>query len=81
MGKLASSDIPEEQINLINDLECKETEFVRLKRHEICGDDFELLTVFDNKAFGQVRQHMQKSSSFEHSFQYIIQQALHMLQQ
>lgn len=44
--KLASSDVPkEEQINLIKDLERKETEFMRLKRHKICVDDFELLTI------------------------------------
>lgn len=41
--QLASSDVPEEeQINLLKDLERKETEFMRLKRNKICVDDFEL---------------------------------------
>lgn len=54
--KLASSDVPkEEQINLIKDLERKETEFIRLKRHKICVDDFELLTIIGRGAFGEVR--------------------------
>lgn len=54
--KLASSDVPqEEQINLIKDLERKETEFMRLKRHKICVDDFELLTIIGRGAFGEVR--------------------------
>lgn len=54
--KLASSDVPkEEQVNLIKDLERKETEFMRLKRHKICVDDFELLTIIGRGAFGEVR--------------------------
>ena len=54
--KLASSDVPkEEQINLIKDLERKETEFMRLKRHKICVDDFELLTIIGRGAFGEVK--------------------------
>ncbi|KVH88255.1 AGC-kinase, C-terminal [Cynara cardunculus var. scolymus] len=53
--KLASSDVPkEEQINLIKDLERKETEFMRLKRNKICVDDFELLTIIGRGAFGEV---------------------------
>ena len=53
--KLASSDVPQEvQINLIKDLERKETEFMRLKRHKICVDDFELLTIIGRGAFGEV---------------------------
>ena len=53
--KLASSDVPEDvQINLIKDLERKETEFMRLKRHKICVDDFELLTIIGRGAFGEV---------------------------
>lgn len=53
--KLASSDVPqEEQINLIKDLERKETEFMRLKRHKICVDDFDLLTIIGRGAFGEV---------------------------
>lgn len=53
--KLASSDVPEEeQINLLKDLELKETEYMRLKRHKICVDDFELLTIIGRGAFGEV---------------------------
>ncbi|XP_011100578.1 serine/threonine-protein kinase tricorner [Sesamum indicum] len=54
--KLASSDVPkEEQMNLIKDLERKETEFMRLRRNKICVDDFELLTIIGRGAFGEVR--------------------------
>lgn len=53
--KLATSDVPkEEQINLIKDLERKETEYMRLKRNKICVDDFELLTIIGRGAFGEV---------------------------
>ena len=44
----------EEKINLLKDLERKETEFMRLKRHKICADDFELLTIIGRGAFGEV---------------------------
>ncbi|KAF5936370.1 hypothetical protein HYC85_027499 [Camellia sinensis] len=61
--KLASSDVPkEEQINLIKDLERKETEFMRLKRHKICVDDFELLTIIGRGAFGEVQLCREKKS-------------------
>lgn len=61
--KLASSDVPqEEQINLIKDLERKETEFMRLKRHKICVDDFELLTIIGRGAYGEVRLCREKKS-------------------
>ncbi|KAL3586788.1 hypothetical protein D5086_013655 [Populus alba] len=61
--KLASSDVPkEEQMNLIKDLERKETEFMRLKRHKICVDDFELLTIIGRGAFGEVRLCREKKS-------------------
>lgn len=53
--KLASSHVPEdEQINLLKDLEHKETEYMRLKRHKICVDDFDLLTIIGRGAFGEV---------------------------
>ncbi|XP_058086893.1 uncharacterized protein LOC131233980 isoform X3 [Magnolia sinica] len=62
--KLASSDVPkEEKINLIKDLERKETEFMRLKRHKICVDDFDPLTIIGRGAFGEVRLCREKSSS------------------
>jgi hypothetical protein len=44
----------EERVNLIKDLERKETEYMRLKRHKICVDDFELLTIIGRGAFGEV---------------------------
>lgn len=54
--KLASSDVPEEeQINILKDLERKETEYMRLKRHKISVDDFDLLTIIGRGAFGEVR--------------------------
>lgn len=54
--KLASSDVPsEERLNLIKDLERKETEYMRLKRNKICVNDFELLTIIGRGAFGEVR--------------------------
>ncbi|GAU31297.1 hypothetical protein TSUD_315060 [Trifolium subterraneum] len=61
--KLASSDVPtEERLNLIKDLERKETEYMRLKRHKICVDDFELLTIIGRGAFGEVRLCREKKS-------------------
>lgn len=53
---LASSDVSqEEQITLLKDLERKETQYIRLKRHKICVDDFDLLTIIGRGAFGEVR--------------------------
>lgn len=60
--QLASSQVPrEEQLNLIKDLERKETEYMRLKRHRICVDDFEMLTIIGRGAFGEV-------CTFRHSY-------------
>ncbi|XP_010541082.1 PREDICTED: serine/threonine-protein kinase tricorner [Tarenaya hassleriana] len=54
--KLASLDVSqEEQHNLLKDLERKETEYIRLKRHKICVSDFDLLTIIGRGAFGEVR--------------------------
>lgn len=54
--KLASEHVSEEdQVNLLKDLERKETDFIRLKRHKICVDDFDLLTIIGRGAFGEVR--------------------------
>jgi len=54
--ELESSHVPEEeQINLLKDLESKETEYMRLKRHKICVDDFDLLTIIGRGAFGEVQ--------------------------
>ncbi|EES00154.1 hypothetical protein BDA96_03G040500 [Sorghum bicolor] len=61
--QLASSQVPkEQQINLMKDLERKETEYIRLKRHKICVDDFELLTIIGRGAFGEVRLCREKTS-------------------
>ncbi|XP_039165007.1 serine/threonine-protein kinase tricornered [Eucalyptus grandis] len=61
--KLACSDVPKEvQINLIKDLERKETEYMRLKRNKICVDDFELLAIIGRGAFGEVRLCREKKS-------------------
>ncbi|XP_062194881.1 uncharacterized protein LOC133898267 [Phragmites australis] len=61
--QLASSQVPkEQQINLIKDLERKETEYMRLKRHKICVDDFELLTIIGRGAFGEVQLCREKTS-------------------
>ncbi|KAL4652498.1 hypothetical protein ACB092_01G237700 [Castanea dentata] len=61
--KLASSDVSEEeQVNILKDLERKETEYMRLKRHKICVDDFDLLTIIGRGAFGEVRLCREKKS-------------------
>lgn len=53
--KMEGSGIPtEEQMNLLKELERKETEYIRLKRHKISVDDFELLTIIGRGAFGEV---------------------------
>ncbi|XP_050937309.1 uncharacterized protein LOC103492344 isoform X2 [Cucumis melo] len=52
--RLASSDVSEEeQINLLKDLERTETQYIRLKRHKICVEDFDLLTIIGRGAFGE----------------------------
>lgn len=54
--KLASERVPEqEQIHMLKDLERTETEYMRLKRHKICVDDFDLLAIIGRGAFGEVR--------------------------
>ncbi|KAM7519656.1 hypothetical protein LguiB_018618 [Lonicera macranthoides] len=61
--KLASSEVSEqEQMNLLKDLERIETEYMRLKRHKFCVDDFELLTIIGRGAFGEVRLCREKES-------------------
>lgn len=53
--KLAASNVSEEeQLNLLRDLERKETEFIRLRRLKISVDDFELLTIIGRGASGEV---------------------------
>ncbi|KAL2652275.1 hypothetical protein R1flu_020403 [Riccia fluitans] len=62
--KLADADVSEEeQNNLLKDLERKETEYMRLQRHKMGVDDFELLTIIGRGAFGEVRLCREKSTS------------------
>jgi hypothetical protein len=53
--KLADAEVTEEeQNNLLKDLERRETEYMRLQRHKMGVDDFELLTIIGRGAFGEV---------------------------
>ncbi|KAL2540666.1 AGC kinase family protein [Abeliophyllum distichum] len=53
--KLADADVSEEdQNNLFKFLEKKETEYMRLQRHKMGADDFELLTMIGKGAFGEL---------------------------
>lgn len=53
--KLADAEVSvEEQNNLLKYLEKKETEYMRLQRHKMGVDDFELLTIIGRGAFGEV---------------------------
>ncbi|KAM7500456.1 hypothetical protein LguiA_024870 [Lonicera macranthoides] len=61
--KLADADVNEEdQINLLKYLERKETEYMRIQRHKMGVDDFELLTIIGRGAFGEVRLCREKST-------------------
>ncbi|XP_008804266.1 serine/threonine-protein kinase tricornered-like [Phoenix dactylifera] len=54
--KLADADLSEEEhSNILKHLEKKETEYMRLQRHKMGVDDFELLTMIGKGAFGEVR--------------------------
>ncbi|CAA3008186.1 serine threonine- kinase 38-like [Olea europaea subsp. europaea] len=60
---IANSDVSEEeQMNLLIELQRKETEYMRLKRHKISVDDFDLLTIIGRGAFGEVRLCREKIS-------------------
>ncbi|KMZ63373.1 Protein kinase [Zostera marina] len=53
--KLADAEVSEEeQSNLLKYLEQKETEYMRLQRHKMGVEDFELLTIIGRGAFGEV---------------------------
>ncbi|KAJ0766087.1 putative non-specific serine/threonine protein kinase [Helianthus annuus] len=43
----------EEEEQLLRNLEKKETEYMRLQRHKIGIDDFEILTLIGKGAFGE----------------------------
>ncbi|KAH9308732.1 hypothetical protein KI387_036643, partial [Taxus chinensis] len=61
--KLADADVSEEeQNNLLKYLEKKETEYMRLQRHKMGVDDFELLTIIGRGAFGEVRLCREKTT-------------------
>lgn len=61
--KLADADVSEEdQNNLLKFLEKKETEYMRLQRHKMGADDFELLTMIGKGAFGEVRVCKEKTT-------------------
>ncbi|KAM7257161.1 hypothetical protein ACFE04_012902 [Oxalis oulophora] len=61
--KLADADVSEEdQNNLLKFLERKETEYMRLQRHKMGADDFELLTMIGKGAFGEVRVCREKTT-------------------
>ncbi|KAF8093558.1 hypothetical protein N665_0383s0183 [Sinapis alba] len=54
--KIASLDVSEkEQLELLEDLQRKETEYTRLMRNRLCVDDFHLLSIIGRGAFGEVR--------------------------
>ncbi|KAF8401923.1 hypothetical protein HHK36_012874 [Tetracentron sinense] len=61
--KLADAEVSEEeQNNLLKYLEKKETEYMRLQRHKMGADDFELLTMIGKGAFGEVRVCREKAT-------------------
>ncbi|GAB2282212.1 hypothetical protein Dimus_016762 [Dionaea muscipula] len=61
--KLADADVSEEdQNNLLKHLEKKETEYMRLQRHKMGVDDFDLLTMIGKGAFGEVRVCREKTT-------------------
>ncbi|KAJ0963272.1 hypothetical protein J5N97_028394 [Dioscorea zingiberensis] len=61
--KLADAEISEEEQNdLLKNLEKKETEYMRLQRHKMGVDDFELLTIIGRGAFGEVRLCREKTT-------------------
>ncbi|GAB4830548.1 hypothetical protein Ancab_020312 [Ancistrocladus abbreviatus] len=61
--KLADADVSEEdQSNLLKFLEKKETEYMRLQRHKMGVDDFDLLTMIGKGAFGEVRVCREKTT-------------------
>lgn len=62
-SKLADADVTaEEQTNMLKFLEKKETEYMRLQRHKMGVDDFELLTIIGRGAFGEVRLCKEKAT-------------------
>ncbi|XP_047941577.1 serine/threonine-protein kinase 38-like [Salvia hispanica] len=50
----ASGESEEEQMNVLKELERKETEYMRLRRNRTSVTDFDLLTIIGRGAFGEV---------------------------
>jgi len=77
--KLADADVSEEdQNNLLKYLAKKETEYMRLQRHKMGVEDFEMLTMIGKGAFGEVFMcfytsiHMMQSTALLFFVRYII---------
>ncbi|XP_075663857.1 uncharacterized protein LOC142633499 [Castanea sativa] len=61
--KLADAEVSkEEQMDVLKYLEQQETEYMRLQRHKMGVDDFELLTIIGRGAFGEVRLCREKAT-------------------
>lgn len=61
--ELLESDVSEkDQMDLLKQLEQKETEYMRLQRNKIGVDNFELLTLIGKGAFGEVRVCKEKAT-------------------
>ncbi|ONM05913.1 AGC (cAMP-dependent cGMP-dependent and protein kinase C) kinase family protein [Zea mays] len=61
--KLADADVSEEEVNnILKQFEKKETEYMRLQRHKMSVEDFELLTMIGKGAFGEVRVCREKTT-------------------
>ncbi|KAM0827560.1 hypothetical protein ACQ4PT_068123 [Festuca glaucescens] len=61
--KLADANVSEEeQHNILKQFEKKETEYMRLQRHKMSVDDFDLLTMIGKGAFGEVRVCREKTT-------------------
>ncbi|KAJ1698335.1 hypothetical protein LUZ63_006847 [Rhynchospora breviuscula] len=61
--KLADAEVSKEEKNdILKNLEKKETEYMRLQRHKMGVDDFDLLTIIGRGAFGEVRICREKTS-------------------
>lgn len=53
--RLDEEEIPEEeQAYILRELDRRETEYMRLQRHKMSVEDFELLTIIGRGAFGEV---------------------------
>lgn len=52
---LADADVPvEDKMDILKNFEKKEIEYMRLQRHKMGVDDFELLSIIGRGAFGEV---------------------------